>query len=175
MGRRNYLVEGVSGAGESAVCAELRRRGQHAVDGDRELAYQGDPESGAPVEGVTGVRVHDHHLWRIDRVEAIVRDDREAATFLCGGSRNRDRFVDRFDAVFLLTIDRDTLRARLDRRGGDEWAGAGRTAERALVERLHASGAEEPAGAIRIDATAPVEAVVDAILWWVDRSDTAGT
>lgn len=27
MGKRNYLVEGVSGTGKTAVCNELRRRG----------------------------------------------------------------------------------------------------------------------------------------------------
>jgi len=27
MGRRNYLIDGVSGAGKTAVCTELQRRG----------------------------------------------------------------------------------------------------------------------------------------------------
>jgi broad-specificity NMP kinase len=43
MGVRNYLIEGVSGTGKSAVCKELQRRGHHAIHGDRDLAYQGDP------------------------------------------------------------------------------------------------------------------------------------
>ena len=38
MGRRNYLVEGVSGTGKTSVCDELQRRGYHAIHGDRELA-----------------------------------------------------------------------------------------------------------------------------------------
>jgi hypothetical protein len=44
MGIRNYLIEGVSGTGKTSVCDELQRRGYHAIHGDRELAYQGDPE-----------------------------------------------------------------------------------------------------------------------------------
>jgi len=40
MGIRNYLIEGVSGTGKTAVCRELRRRGYHAVNGDRALAYR---------------------------------------------------------------------------------------------------------------------------------------
>ncbi len=44
MGKRNYLIEGVSGTGKGSVCQELRRRGYAAVDGDNELAYQGDPQ-----------------------------------------------------------------------------------------------------------------------------------
>jgi predicted ATPase len=48
MGRRNYLIEGVSGAGKTAVCTELQRRGYQAIHGDRELVYRGDPETGTP-------------------------------------------------------------------------------------------------------------------------------
>ncbi len=38
MGVRNYLIEGVSGTGKTTVCDELRRRGYHAIHGDRELS-----------------------------------------------------------------------------------------------------------------------------------------
>jgi broad-specificity NMP kinase len=41
MAKKNYLVEGVSGTGKSSVCDELQRRGYKAINGDRELAYQG--------------------------------------------------------------------------------------------------------------------------------------
>src|SRR5687768_10966333 len=49
VGKRNYLMEGVSGTGKTTVCNELQRRGYQAVRGDRELAYQGDPQTGEPV------------------------------------------------------------------------------------------------------------------------------
>jgi broad-specificity NMP kinase len=52
MGIRNYLIEGVSGTGKTSVCHELRRRGYHAINGDRELAYQGDPKTGEPGMGL---------------------------------------------------------------------------------------------------------------------------
>ena len=52
MGVRNYLIEGVSGTGKTAVCTELQRRGYQAIHGDRELAYQGDPETGTPTDEV---------------------------------------------------------------------------------------------------------------------------
>jgi len=45
MGKRNFLIEGVSSTGKTSVCKELQRRGYHALNGDRELAYQGDPET----------------------------------------------------------------------------------------------------------------------------------
>ncbi len=49
MGIRNYLVEGVSGAGKTSVAEELERRGFHVIHGDRALAYVGDPVTGEPL------------------------------------------------------------------------------------------------------------------------------
>ncbi|MGH2384729.1 MAG: AAA family ATPase, partial [Candidatus Limnocylindria bacterium] len=77
MGRRNYLIEGLSGTGKTSVCDELQRRGHHAIHGDRELAYQGDPETGEATEAVG----HEHHIWNVDKVKALVADRNEAATF----------------------------------------------------------------------------------------------
>ncbi len=81
MGLRNHLIEGVSGTGKTSVCRELQRRGHHAVNGDTELAYQGDPVTGEPTPGAS----HEHHLWRVDRVEALVADVSRPATYFCGG------------------------------------------------------------------------------------------
>ena len=157
MGRRNYLVEGVSGTGKTSVCDELQRRGHQAIHGDRELAYQGDPATGAEV--ATGS--HEHHLWRVDSVRALAADQHEAATFFCGGSRNFSAFIDLFDVVFVLEVDLETLRRRLDQRPGNEFGG--RPSEREFIERLRASGVDTPDGIV-INATAPVASVVDDLL-----------
>lgn len=158
MGVRNYLIEGVSGVGKTSVCRELQRRGHHTINGDTDLAYQGDPETGAPLDG----HGHEHHIWNVDRVRALAADQGHAATFFCGGSRNFARFIDLFDRVFVLDVDRDTLIRRLDARPQAEWGG--RPAERRLILRLHATQEDIPAAGVRIDATAPLERVVDDIL-----------
>lgn len=158
MGVRNYLIEGVSGTGKTSVCDELRRRGYHAIHGDRELAYQGDPETGAPLEGAG----HAHHIWDVDKVRALAADRSQAASFFCGGSRNFGRFIDLFDGVFVLEVDADTLNRRLAARPEDEWGG--RASEREFIARLHATKEDIPNNAIVIDATAPLARVVDAIL-----------
>ena len=117
MGVRNYLIEGVSGTGKTSVCYELRRRGLYAVNGDRELAYQGDPETGRPVDSSGqghDVRFgHEHHLWDVDKVKALVADRQEPISFFCGGSRNFIRFIDLFDGVFVLEVDLAILKERL--------------------------------------------------------------
>ena len=158
MGVANFLVEGVSATGKTTVCTELQRRGHHAIQGDRELAFQGTPDTGEATEGFT----HEHHIWRVDRVEALAADHEHPMTFVCGGSRNFARFIDLFDAVFVLEIDAETLHRRLDDRSRDEWGGSHE--QRELVVRLHRTQEDVPAHGIRIDATGPLADVVDEIV-----------
>lgn len=158
MGMRNYLIEGVSGTGKSSVCRELRRRGYHAIDGDRDLAYQGDPKTGNPRDGCT----HEHHIWPVDRVRVLVANQDEAVTFFCGGSRNFSRFVDLFDGVFVLDVDLETLNRRLEKRPEDEWGGL--QAERELIARFLRTKEDIPKNGVVIDATATIARVVDEIV-----------
>lgn len=158
MGVRNYLIEGVSGTGKTSVCRELQRRGYYAINGDTELAYQGDPEAGTPTAG----QVHGHHIWDVDRVKALVADQHEPIAFFCGGSRNFSKFIDLFDGVFVLEVDRDTMLRRLEKRPDDEWGG--KQSERDLAVRLHQTKEDIPKNGIIIDATAPIADVVDEIV-----------
>ncbi len=157
MGARNYLVEGVSAAGKTSVCRELRRRGYHAINGDRELAYQGDPETGEP----TDTSDHEHHIWHLDKVRSLIADHESSVTFFCGGSRNFSKFIDLCDGAFVLEIDVETLHRRLAERPDDEWGG--KQSERDLVVRLHRTKEDIPDGVV-IDATQPLARVVDEII-----------
>ncbi len=168
MGVRNFLIEGGSGAGKTTVATELERRGFHAVHGDRLLAYQGDPETGDRLVPAAVARhrgdpefISRHHIWDVEKVKAIVADHTSPVTFFCGGSRNFGRFIDLFDAVFVLEVDLETLNRRLDGRP-DEWGA--KPAERALILQQHANREGIPQNGIRIDATRPIDDVVDDIL-----------
>ena len=158
MGVRNYLVEGVSGTGKTSVCRELHRRGYQAVNGDRELAYQGDPETGQALATAS----HEYHIWDVHRVRELAADQHEPATFFCGGSRNFAKFIELFDEVFVLDVDLDTLHRRLDDRPQDEWGS--KPSERALIVRLHRTREDVPRTGVVIDATRPLTEVVDEIL-----------
>jgi broad-specificity NMP kinase len=157
MGKKNYLIEGVSGTGKTSVCHELRRRGYVAINGDRELAYQGDPRTGEKTEG----RCHEHHIWDVEKVRRLAANQDDETTFFCGGSRNFKQFIDLFDEVFILEVDVETLNERLDSRD-DDW-GKGKS-ERDLILRLHGTKEDTPSNGVVIDATQPLASVVDEIL-----------
>ena len=160
MGRKNYLIEGVSGAGKTAVCTELQRRGYQAIHGDRELAYQGDPETGT----LTDDRALSP-LWDVEKVQALVADQEAAVTFFCGGSRNFAEFIALFDGVFVLDVDLDTCLRRIDERVAldpTDWGGT--PEEREIIVRLHHTKEALPKSGIIIDATPPLAQVVDEIL-----------
>lgn len=165
VGIKNYLIDGVSCAGKTTVCTELQRRGYHAIHGDRELAYWGDPTTGEPVAANLGAPRS--WMWNVSKVSALAADHSHAATFFCGGSRNTDRFIDWFDGVFVLTIDLETLNRRLAARHADEWGGSAQEGE-AFARYQHATKAGLPTNAITIDATAPLERVVEMILVHAD-------
>ena len=112
MGKRNFLVEGVSGTGKTSVAEELQRRGYHVLHGDRELKYRGDPQTGEPLnepvyesEWDKAVWQQEHLLWDIGKVQSAIADHSNALSFFCGGSRNFPKFIDLFDGVFVLEVD----------------------------------------------------------------------
>jgi broad-specificity NMP kinase len=170
MAKRNYLIEGSSGTGKSAVWEELQKRGYTAINGDRELAYRGDLETGrrserqhGPAEGPGS----GSHIWDVDKVRAIASNTDADVAFFCGGSRNSHKFLDVFDKVFVLDVDIETLRERLDRRTADDWDVTDPKNSTESVLRLHATRETLPEG-IPIDTSRPITEVVDAILEWTE-------
>lgn len=129
----------------------MQRRGYHAIHGDGELAYQDNPETGTRTEGVT----HEHHIWHVDKVKALLANQNEVVAYFCGGSRNISKFIDLFDGVFVLEVDLETLNRRLDERPENEWGG--KKTERELIARLYQTKEDIPKNEIVIDATAPLK------------------
>ncbi|MFL8937172.1 AAA family ATPase [Rossellomorea oryzaecorticis] len=158
MGKKNYLIEGVSCTGKTSVCNELQKRGYHSIHGDRELAYQGDPETGKR----TGTASHENHIWDVEKVKSLIANQDHEVTFFCGGSRNYSKFIHLFDGVFVLEVDSATLKRRLDDRPQDEFGG--KKKEREFVLRLHQTKEDIPKDGIIIDAAVPIGQVVNDIV-----------
>ena len=157
MAKRNYLVEGLSGTGKSAVYEELVRRGYKAISTDRAWSYSADPNTGLP----GGPIRHDTWMWDQQRAVSELERPQPDVLFVCGSSRNRDYFLHYFTKIFNLRIDDDTMRRRLEQRNEDDWP-LGQEGAKLMLE-LNQSD-EGPAGAIDVDATQAVNQVVDELL-----------
>ena len=157
MAKRNYLVEGLSGAGKSSVYEELIRRGYKAISTDRAWKYHAGPDTGLP-----GGRIHhDNSMWDHQKAVSELESPEPEVLFVCGSSRNRDGFLPYFTKIFNLRIDDDTMLRRLQERTNNEYGKQPEEVE--LMLMLNRSG-EKPAGAIDVDATQPLHQVVDELL-----------
>ncbi len=146
MARRNYLVEGLSGAGKSSVYEELVQRGYRAVSTDRAWKRAGS-------------------LWDEQKALGELESPEREVLFVCGSGRNRDRFLPCFTKIFNLRIDDDTMRRRLQERTNNDF---GKQSEELELMLTLNRNDEKPAGAIDIDATQPLDQVVDEILRLAD-------
>ena len=157
MAKRNYLVEGLSGAGKSSVYEELIRRGYKAISTDRAWKHHADPDTGLP-----GRPVHYRNsMWHQQRAVSELESPEPEVLFVCGSSRNRDRFLPYFTKIFNLRIDEDTMRHRLQERTNNEY---GKDPEEVELMLMLNRSDEKPAGAIDVDATQPLHQVVDELL-----------
>jgi hypothetical protein len=155
--KRNYLVEGLAGVGKSSVYEELIRRGYKAISTDRAWKYCADPDTdlaGRPIR-------HDNSVWDEHKAVSELESPETDVLFVCGSSRNRDRFLPYFTKVFNLRIDDDTMRRRLQERTNNDFGKQPEEVE--LMLGLNRSD-ERPAGATDVDATQPLPQVVDELL-----------
>jgi thymidylate kinase len=174
MARGNLIyITGVPGSGKSAVCHELKRRGYAAHDVDNGIAFFYNNATGKSIDEHVPAedRTPDwraQHSWRAKReaVEAVAAGAGSGPSFLCGITANdADELWDLFSQVFALVIsDEQTLRERVADRSED---GFGKNPHElsALLQMNQTAGAYyKELGATLIDASQPVEKVVDTIL-----------
>ncbi len=163
-------ITGCSGAGKTAVAAVLAHRGLACIDSDDDpfLARFVDAAGNAvedPAEPDFAWLSRHGWAWNPARLDELIKAAAPATLYVCGGADNELELADRFTQVFALEIDEPTMLARLDaRRDYHDWGHIGDTREYlrrklpVLQARLRASGA------IVIDASLPLDQVVDAIL-----------
>src|SRR6187200_3264122 len=100
-------------------------------------------------------------MWHHQRAVGELESPEPEVLFVCGSSRNRDRFLPYFTKIFNLRIDDDTMRRRLHERTNNEFGKQPEEVE--LMLRLNRSD-EKPDGAIDVDGTQPLDQVVDELL-----------
>ncbi|MEM6811922.1 MAG: AAA family ATPase [Pseudomonadota bacterium] len=179
MGVKNYLIDGISGTGKTTVAEELEKRGYHVVHGDRTLKLRGDPKTSQPIDEPIHKNEHEkaewrqkHHIWDLDKVNAVMNDQEIPVSFFCGGSRNSDQFIKNLNEVFILEVDdiNEIFRRMDERVARDPTDFGGKPEEKEMVAHLHKTKGGIPKDGIRIDSTRPLNIVVDEILEHCDLS-----
>jgi hypothetical protein len=109
-------------------------------------------------------------MWDEQKAVGELERPEPDVLFVCGSSRNRDRFLPYFTKVFNLRIDDDTMRRRLFKRTNNDF---GKQPEELELMLTLNRNDEKPAGAIDVDATQPLDQVVDEVLRLADCRTTA--
>jgi hypothetical protein len=162
-------ITGCSGAGKTTIAAVLARRGLTAIDADDDpvLAREVDL-TGAVVEEPTepdfAWLARHRWVWDPGRLDELIRAAAPATLYVCGGADNELELADRFTHVFLLEIDEPTMLARIDARQDNDWGRIGDTREYLRRKLPELQNRLRAFGAIPIDASQPLDQVVDAIL-----------
>ena len=165
-------VTGISGAGKSAVCGELRRRGYEAHDTDEEEnAVWVNRETGE-VTAVAGAEQRSRPGWLNDqewrvvpsKVDALAGRADGRLVFLCGSAANDREVWHLFARVIYLAIDEPTLRDRLASRTSNDFGRQPTELEAILSWHKVAEDDYLRLGATAVDATLPLQEVVDKVL-----------
>lgn len=167
-------VTGASGAGKSTVRIELQRRGYLAFGSDEDGLARWFDRNGTEVSMPANPSARDD-TWFADNtyrlppetVRRLGQKVGDGVGFICGTVGNDNEIWDLFTAVVSLSVNADTVRRRL---GGRVNSFGSTDDELARVLAWHASVDADNAryGAVLIDASGPVEDVVDELLTALD-------
>jgi broad-specificity NMP kinase len=163
-----YLVTGQAGSGKSSVAADLVRRGFVAYDTDAMPEATGfdDVATGKP----TTWEEIDHPIdfsrvawnWRVPELQRLLASAEDV--FICAITSNTVELAHLFDSVFVLVPDRATLARRLRERTNNSFGKDPAEAEPVLAHNDVIAAEWQARGGIAIDATRPLESVVDDIV-----------
>ena len=156
----NYLIEGLSGTGKTSVCKELQKRGYKAVEADNVFGLYGDPKTGQPTKEKSQL----NWIWDKDKFNAELNNKNKETVFVCGGAMNQNDFTQYFKKIFTLYVDDDTLKERLLNRTNNDFGKHPDDLARQLEWNKGTIEYAKQRNTILIDATRPVNVIVDEML-----------
>lgn len=166
------LINGMSTSGKSTIAKELSSRGFISIDIEHSghAAYY-NKQTGAKVAefGHAPERTQEWlnaHQWLIDIewVKSLQPVAKGKTIFLCGGGSNEKEVSQLCDVIFWLSIDEDTVRRRVQNTRDHDYGTKPHELKR-IIENIHIKQQEFVAlGAELIDATKPINEVIEAIL-----------
>jgi dephospho-CoA kinase len=165
-----YLT-GPSGAGKSTIRGELQKRGYEAHDTDEDgmsawYNIETNERVQRPPEANRSPDWYDHHAYRMspERVRLLAERGKDKLVFLCGIPANDLELAHYYDRIICLVIDEETMKHRVATRDTNDFGKS--PDELKLMLYWHGKMLEryEKAGATMIDATQPLEEVIEEIL-----------
>ena len=161
-----YLITGDSGSGKSTVAQVLARRGYRAYNiDDMPDVTRLEDHTGRPAEWPQGPIDWSKYAWNWQEagLQKLLTGARTA--FVAAIVSNQARFYSLFEAIFVLVVDKGALRHRLLSRTENDYGKnpdelAGILSYHPMLERELLSAP----GAVAIDATKPLDVVVNEII-----------
>ncbi len=159
---KRVLVTGMSGTGKSTTIRELAARGYKAVDADdpgwsEQVRVPGEPDGPSSTSGFDWV-------WREDRIAALLATDDADILFLSGCAPNQARFYPQFDHIVLLSTPTPVMIERLRTRTTNAFGKRPDELVKVLEDTLTIEPLLRRRASLEVPTTAPVDAVVEAIL-----------
>jgi dephospho-CoA kinase len=168
-----FLICGSAGTGKSQVCRVLKERGYEAYDTDDDGLARWQHDQTGYIHPKSSVKSHQRtaaflaeHSWNVPReyVEELARKAANKPIFVCGSLGNEEALHDLFAKVFVLYVDDEVLKHRLATRTTNDWGKQPHELELTLKHHHEAHEIYEQRGDIVLDATRPLDEVVDDIV-----------
>ena len=166
-----FYVTGISGSGKSTTGKELTKRGYEVHEVDDGLAAFYNNDTGlevvrplTPEERTIDWRKQ--HAWKIPRqkIEQLSRRAKSKPIYVCGTASNDEDFLDLFSKIIALSVDDKTLKHRIATRSSGDFGNLPHELDTILEWQKTAARDYEKMGAILVDATQPLNQVVDMVI-----------
>ena len=167
-------IKGTPGSGKTTIRKELELLGYEAHDAD-------DKDMGGPYNNATNERVtypespsaewFAAHSYRLipEAVKELHKRAADKTIFLCGTAHNEDDVWSEFDQILFLDADEHTIKDRLAARTNSDYG----KAPHEMIEIMKKYQLDQQKklrpGVTLIDATLPINGVVQAIIKAADK------
>jgi dephospho-CoA kinase len=172
-------ITGMPSSGKSTILERLKQRDFTAYGGAEDnLAAFYNNQTGEKIDWVKAEdrtpAWNEQHTWKIPKakIEEIKRTNAGNLAFICAVTKNdKTELWDLFDSVIALSIDAETLRHRLATRTNNDVGKTDHELEAIINRQKTAKDEYEQLGAHIVDATQPIDKVLEDILKIVQSSD----
>jgi len=163
-----YLITGVAGTGKSTAAKELQKRGYAAYDTEEGFSYYIDKQTGErcayPKEPSEAWYLRHERVFDERILLNLFKKHADEDLFIASITANQSKFYPDFHKIFLLTASDQIIRHRLGTRTNNYFGRHPLDLQRVIGRHQQFDDELKAVGAIIIDASKPIEQMVDDIL-----------